>query len=174
MASRRRVQSAQAAPGRPPQHYYPPIYQPDAPDYDYNPQPPPPPPGPPPRSGPPPSSYFTPNPSSLAFPEPQLYRSISVGSAPQPRPTLTVSDYGHADLLSPTYGIPEPALDPASFGYGPSTSTSSSSGGFPNPYGSVRQFSESSYSFGGADAYSFTTSESPPERSPSVTFSHLR
>ncbi len=175
MAAPRRVQSARAAPGRPPPQYYPPIYQPDAPDYDFNPQPPAPPPHSAPRSGPPPSSYFTPGPSTLAFPEPQLYRSTSVGSIPALRPAFTVSDYDAADFLSPnpnySYGIPEAALDPASFGYGARGGTSN--GGFPNPYGNGRQFSESSYSFGGGDAYSFSASESP-ERSPSVTYSQLR
>ena len=164
MSARRRVQSAQAASGRPSPQYYPPIYQPDAPDYDFNPQPPP-------RSGPPPSSFFNPGPSTLAFPEPQLYRSTSVGSIPPHSPSLTVSDYGAGGFLSP-YDIPEDALDPASFSYGARRS-STSTGGFPNPYGNGRQFSESSYSFGGGDAYSFTTSESP-DRSPSVTFSQLR
>ena len=40
----RRVQSTQAAPRRPSPDYDPPMYQPHAPDYDFNPQQPPPPP----------------------------------------------------------------------------------------------------------------------------------
>ena len=166
MAARRRVQSTQAASGRPSPQYYPPIYPPDAPDYDYgfNPQLPP-------RSDPPSSSFFTSGPSTLAVPEPQLYRSTSAGSIPSPRPALTISDYGAGGGLLSPYDIPEDALDPASFGYG--ARRSASTGGFPNPYGNGRQFSESSYSFGGGDAYSFSTSESP-DRSPSVTFSQLR
>ena len=204
MAAHRRVHSAQAAPAHPSSHFYPPFYQQDPPDYDYDydydynqppqPQPQPPPSRPVPTSGPPSSSYFTNNPSTLVFPEPQLYRSTSVGSVPPPRPALTVSDYDARNFLGPNgyhpYGTTEPALDPASFGYGATGSTATGSTSptidqFPNPYGSGsgRQFSESSYSFGGGaessysfgggDTYSFSTSESP-ERSPSLTFSHLR
>jgi len=178
MATHRRVQSARSAPSHPPPHYYPPVYPSDAPDYDYNPRPLPQPPPPPPRPTPPPSqSYFTPHLPTLAFPEPHLYRSTSVGSAPPPRPTLTVSDYDYdaGDFPSPNYpyGTIEPALDPASFGYDIAFSNSHSGGTLPTPYGNGRQFSESSYSFSGIDAYSFSTSDSP-ERSPSVTFSHLR
>ena len=168
MAAHRRVQSARAAPGRPPTHHYPPTHHSDAPDYEYNPhspQPPPPPPRPLPRSGPSSPPYLTAGPSTLAFPEPQLYRSTSVGSAPAPSPVFTISDYGAGDTFNSAYSITEESFD--SYGYG------DGGNGFPTPYGSSRQFSESSYSFGGGDAYSFTTSESP-ERSPSLANSHLR
>lgn len=170
MAAHRRVQSARAGPGHPAQLHFPPISLPDAPEYDYNPHDPQPPP-PPPRSFPraglssSSSSSFAPEPPTLAFPDPQLFRSASVSAVPGP--TLTVSDYGAGDVLSPTYSITDAAFDPASF----SLPNNGLSSGFPTPYGGGRQFSESSYSFG--DAYSFTTSESP-ERSPSLTHSQLR
>lgn len=169
MAAHRRVQSAQAASGRPPAHYDPPMYPPDTPDYDYSPRSPQPPPVPlRPRSGPSSWSSFTPGPATLAFPEPQLARSTSVGSAPPTRPTFTISDYGDygtGDAFNSAYSIAEESFD--SYGYG------GDGNGFPTPYGGGRQFSESSYSFGGGDASSFATSESP-ERSPSLAMSSLR
>jgi hypothetical protein len=170
MASHRRVRSAQAVPGHPPPQYHSPGHPPDAPDYSYHPYPQPPLAHP--HSS---SSYFTPSPSTLAFPEPQLepqlYRATSVGSAPGPRPMLTVSDYGAGDVLSPTYSITDSAFDSTplgglNHGYG--------TGGFPSPYGSgnSKQFSESSYSFSGVDTYSVTTES--PERSPGLAYTQLR